>query len=85
MAKKKKIKKVIPKPSIGEDLPLVKLPFDLYNAFSTVIEELTNNNFEYEGATIETQSVLNFKSKEKNENVTITITNENLLIKCCIS
>ena len=81
MGKKKKLEKIIPKPSLGEDLPGVKLPFDLYTAFTTVIEELKDNNFEYAGAIIQDQSVLNFEAKEKNENVTITVTKDNLLIK----
>ena len=81
MFKKKKKEKLSNELSLGEDLPLIKLPFDLYTAFSTVVEELKNKKFHYQGSIIKDESVLNFKSKEREENLTVTVTKENLLIK----
>jgi len=69
------------KHSLGEDLSVIVLPFKLYSGFSAVVEELEKKEFEYEGIDIKNASTFLFKSKKRKEQITISVSDENLLIK----
>ena len=74
MAKKKKTSI-----TLEDDLQKVNIPFDLLLGVSIVTEEVKDKGFKYKGLTQDGSPILTFKSKE--ENVTINIEKENLLIR----
>ena len=84
MAKKKKQSTSGPKekkPSLGEDLKLIQIPYSLFTGFSAVVEELKRKDFEYNGIYKGGASTFIFRSKEAKEHITVYVTKDNLLIK----
>jgi hypothetical protein len=70
------------KHSLGEDLEIIKLSFNLFQPFSIVVEELKEKGFEYKGIHCEEESTFLFKSKKRKEYITVYISKEdNLLIR----
>ena len=69
------------KPSLGNDLKKVTLPFDLYTGFFAVIEEMKNKGFEYTHMTLEKSPILTFVSEALQESVLVSIESETLLIR----
>jgi hypothetical protein len=67
--------------SLGDDLTLIKLPFKLFSGFSAVIEELEQNDFEYQGIYDHINSTFLFKAENRKEYITVNVSEENLLIK----
>ena len=66
--------------SFTEDIQKVNLPFDLKDALTGVIKEITEQGFKYKKFTKEEESLLTF-NKGKKEKIIIGITLENLLIR----
>lgn len=78
MAKKKSTPK---KPSLGDDLKDIVIPFDLYTAFSLVVTEMKDQDFTYDSMVKSEQPVVVFNSEEKKEKILVNIAKQNLLIK----
>jgi hypothetical protein len=81
IALKDNLKVVSKKLLLEEDLKSISIPFDLYTAFSSVVEEMEAKEFDYDSMISSSQPVVIFKSKKKEEKILINVTKENLLIK----